>query len=541
MKKMHSPMSRRQALQALASVWGASLAAAAMPSVVYAQERKGSLVIGLDFADNQTFDPARFATNSAPMVLRAAYDGLLTMAPGDYVNLQPVLATRWVRTPDGKGWRFTIRQGVKFASGATMTVEDVKWSLDRVINLKDQPSQYLSAVDKIQIVDPNTLDIILKSPNEPLLPILAAPEFVVLERKVVEQNGGTDAANAKDTDKATAWLNNNSAGTGPYRLTQWERDTSVQLVANPNSWRGPAPFQRIVIRHISDGAAQLLAVRRGTADAAFNLIPEQIASIKDSPDVRVVSAPSLDFVYLGISQNPEGNKALGIKEVRQAMARAIDFDGIRNGLLGGAGMRAAHFLPIGANGSTEQIAKEIGPREDLAAAKQLLAKAGYPNGFDFVLAYGNTAFAGLPYQALAQKVQSDLGRVGIKATLRPMDPVNFRTMMVGGKAEGAFLGPWIPPAVESSLWAAATVERVAKRIHWNPPPELVKLVRDAATEQDPKKQTQLWLEYQKQMVDHAHLIVLFQPVYRVAVYKAVGAFPLTGAGWILDLPGVKPA
>ena len=541
MSGTHASLSRRRTLQWLTAAGGAALTGVGMPGYVFAQERKGALVIGLDFSDNQTFDPARFATNSAPMVLRGAYDGLLTMAPGKYVDLIPVLATRWARTPDGKGWRFTLRQGVTFASGATMTADDVKWSFDRVINLKDQPSQYLQAVERVEIVDPATIDFILTKPNEPFLPILAAPEFVILERKLVEQNGGVAGANAKEADRATVWLNNNSAGTGPYRLTQWERDTSIQMVANANSWRGPPPFQRVVIRHISDGAAQLLAVRRGNADAAFNLIPEQIAAIKGSPDVRVESAPSLDFVYLGISENPEMNKALAVKDVRRAIGHAIDFDGIKNGLLGGAAMRAAHFLPIGVQGSTEAIASEIGFHEDLPLARQLLAKAGYPNGFEFQLAYGNTAFAGLPYQALAQKVQSDLARVGIKAVLRPMDPVNFRTMFTGGKAEGAVLGPWIPPAVENSLWASATVERVAKRLHWTPPDDLVKLVREAATRTDPKQQTQLWIEYQKRMVDQAHMIVLFQPIYRVGVYKSIASFPLTGAGWILDLPAVKPA
>jgi peptide/nickel transport system substrate-binding protein len=66
-------------------------------------------------------------------------------------------------------------------------------------------------------------------------------------------------------------------------------------------------------------------------------------------------------------------------------------------------------------------------------------------------------------------------------------------------------------------------------------------VRDAATASDPKQQTQLWIEYQKRMVDEANMIVMFQPIYRVGVYKSIGAFPLTGAGWILDLPAVKPA
>jgi len=530
-------LSRRQALKLLLAGSAAPLTA----QLAHAQSRRNALVIGLDFSDTLTFDPARFATNSAPMVLRAAYDTLLTMSPDDYLDLKPVLATRWARTPDGRGWRFTLRQGVKFASGAAMTAEDVKWSFDRVIGLKDQPSQYVQVIDRVEVVDQGTVDFILTKPEEPLLPILAAPEFVVLERKVVEANGGLSGGAAKDGDKASAWLNNNSAGTCAYRLTRWERDAQIQLVANPSSWRGVPPYERVVIRQIGDGAAQLLAVRRGDIDAAFNLLPEQIASVKGSADVRIQSANSLDFVYLGLTQNAEFNKALAIKEVRQAVGCAIDFDGIKNSLLGGAANRAAHFLPVGVRGSTDAIAREIGFREDLARAKQLLAKAGYANGFEFPLAYGNTSFAGMPYQALAQKVQSDLGRVGIRATLRPMDPVNFRTMLTGGKAEGGVLGPWIPPAVENSLWASATVERVAKRLHWTPPADIVKLVHDAAVAQDPKQQTQLWIDYQKAMVDQAHLIVLFQPIYRVAVYKSVGSFPLTGAGWTLDLESVKPA
>jgi hypothetical protein len=253
------------------------------------------------------------------------------------------------------------RQGLAIHAAARCYVrerrDDDRRRREVVVRPRDQsqgpPSQYLQAVERVEIVDPATIDFILTKPNEPFLPILAAPEFVILERKLVEQNGGVAGANAKEADRATVWLNNNSAGTGPYRLTQWERDTSIQMVANANSWRGPPPFQRVVIRHISDGAAQLLAVRRGNADAAFNLIPEQIAAIKGSPDVRVESAPSLDFVYLGISENPEMNKALAVKDVRRAIGHAIDFDGIKNGLLGGAAMRAAHFLPIGVQGSTE--------------------------------------------------------------------------------------------------------------------------------------------------------------------------------------------
>ena len=532
-------MSRRDLIRTL-GVGGAAIAAG-LPGRVLAQSKKNTLVIGIDISDTITLDPARLAQYTSPMTVAAAYDTLVTMTPGDYINIKPMLATKWGRTPDGKGWRFTLRDGVKFASGNPMTIEDVKWSFDRVINLKDQPQQYIAHVERVDIVDPHTLDIILKAPNEPLLTIIAAPEFVVLERKVVEQHGGTAAADAKDADKATPWLNSNSAGTGPYRIAQWERNAQIQLVRNPHYWQGMPPFERVVIRHMSDSAAQLLALRRGDVDAAFNLIPEQIATLKSDANVRLASLTSLDFVYMAVTQEPEFNKALAVKEARQAIGYAIDYDGIKNSLLGGAAVRPAHFLPIGVSGSTEQIAKEIGFREDLKKAKELLAKAGMPDGFEFEIAYGNAAVAGVTYQLLGQKIQADLARVGIKAKLNPMDQVNLRTTYTTGKSQGGVLTFWNPPAVENELWAAAVVERVAKRVHWTPPDDVVKLVHQAAEESDPKKQAALWVEWQKRVVDQANHFVLFQPVYQIGVYKSIKKFPLTAAGWQLEMYGVTAA
>jgi peptide/nickel transport system substrate-binding protein len=257
--------------------------------------------------------------------------------------------------------------------------------------------------------------------------------------------------------------------------------------------------------------------------------------------LRLEALTSLDFVYMALTQEPEFNKALAKKECRQAIGYAIDYDGIKNALLGGAALRPAHFLPIGVSGSTEEIARQIGFRQDLDKAKQLLAQAGQPDGFEFEIAYGNAAVAGISYQTLAQKLQSDLGRVGIKVKLNPMDQVNARTMYTTGKMQGGVLTFWNPPAADNLLWAAATVERVAKRVHWTPPDDLVKLVHDAAAEPDAKKQADLWVEYQKRMVDVAHHFILFQPIYQIAVRNSLAKLPLTAAGWQLDMYGVKPA
>src|SRR4051794_23001916 len=263
------PLARRDLL----SLLGAGAAAWLPAGPAFAQARGATLVIGIDISDTITLDPARQAQYTPPMTLAATYDPLMTLEPGDYVQPKPALATAWARTPDGKGWRFTLREGVKFASGAPLTPQDVQFTFQRLIALKEQTQQYIKAIDRCEVVDAKTIDLVMNDPAAPILNILCAPTFGILEKKVVEAQGGSMAPDAKEKDKATDWLNQNSAGTGPFRLVRWERNQQIQLVRNPNHWRGAPAYERVVIRHFSDSAAQLLAIRRGDIQAAFNLIP----------------------------------------------------------------------------------------------------------------------------------------------------------------------------------------------------------------------------------------------------------------------------
>jgi peptide/nickel transport system substrate-binding protein len=532
-------MNRRDVLRLVGGGMGAALLGS-LPEKVLAQRQRDTLVIGIDISDIVTLDPARIATYTAPMVMNAAYDTLVTMKPGSMIKIEPRMATAWERLDDGKRWRFTLRQGVKFASGNPVTADDVKFSFDRVMNLKDQPAGYIPHVERVAVADPQHFDIYMKQADLPLLTILCAPEFVVCERKQLEAVGGTADADAKDKDKAVTWLNSNSAGTGAFRIVGWERNAQIQLVRNPNYW-GPRPaYERVVIRHIGDGAAQLLAVRRGDIQAAFNLIPEQVSEAKTDRNLRIESLNALDYCYMAIMQEAEINKALAVKECRQAISYAIDYDGIIKNLVGGSAVRPAHFLPIGVLGSTDAVARNVGPREDLAKAKELLAKGGYPNGFEFEFAYSNASWVGVPYQALALKIQSDLARVGIKANLKPQDQLNMRTDYLGGKFKGAIITYWNPQSVENLNWAEAVVQRVAKRVRWDIPKEVRDSTFDIAKLQDARKAEAEWIKWQEKMVDQANLIVLFQPIYQIAVRDEVAALPLTAAGWVVELDGAKP-
>ena len=127
---------------------------------------------------------------------------------------------------------------------------------------------------------------------------------------------------------------------------------------------------------MSESAAQLLAIQRGDIDVAFNLIPEQLARLKGEPNVEVKGATSLDFIYMAVAG--ADNTALQNKLARQAIGYAIDYDGIIKNLVGGDAVRPVCFLPVGVNGWTEELTKEIGFREDLP--REAVARGGRHDG-----------------------------------------------------------------------------------------------------------------------------------------------------------------
>ena len=397
----------------------AGLLLAAVAGAPAIAQDKQVLVLGVDISDSRNFDPARMSDYSSPITNAAVYDRLVTQTPGNYETVEPSLATAWERLEDGKRLRFQLRDDVKFFDGSPLTAEDVKFSLDRLLNVKDQPAVYASNLEGTEIVDPHTVDLVVKDPAVPIMINLAAPAFAIYSKAMTEANGGVSGPEAETQDQATQWINQNSAGSGPYHMVAWERNGQIVMQKNPHYWGGEVPFERVVIRHIGDSAAQLLALENGDIDAAFNLTTEQLAALEGNAEHRHQVGPQPRLRLHGADHQPELNEGLAKLENRQAFAHSIDYDGIIEHLMGGNAVRPANFLPIGVGGSTEELTEAIGYREDLDKAKELLAAAGNPDGFAFDLSYANAAIVGTSYQLLAQKIQSDVARVGITGQPRP--------------------------------------------------------------------------------------------------------------------------
>jgi len=510
------------------------------PTNLAAAADKKVLVIGRDATDIRTFDPARAAETTPPMILRAAYDTLVTVTPDDYNQVKPMAADSWEQADGGQSWVFHLHPGIKFASGNPLTATDVKFSFDRLKNLKDQPAYLEDNLAEVDVVDPLTVKLKMIDKTQPLLRFLPSVSFAILDSKIAQAHGAVSTPGADKADTATQWLDNQTAGSGPYQMTSWQRNTAIVLEQNPNYW-GPKPaFQRIILKYMTDSGAQLLALRNGDIDAAMNLTPEQLTSVQNDPNITIASGLSLDFAYMTLTSSSDLSQPLSKQAARQAVAAAIDYDGIIANLLGGYAVRPASFLAIGMAGSTADLTKQIGYKYDVAKAKSLLAQAGYPDGFSFELSFPTTAFGGIPYEVLAQKLQSDLGAVGIKITLDPMTTTNFTSKYKGGKSVAA-MWEWVPDIPDPWTWTEPAVDRVAKRVHWTPSAETVALVGQASGTPDNALAASLNQKLLTELVDRTNYVVLFQPVYRIATSKAISGYHVTAAGWLTDLADIKPA
>ncbi len=533
-------ISRRESLKLLAAGGlGGLIASTGAIQFAYSDDGK-VLVIGLDISDTNSFDPGRQFVYSAPITMHATYDSLVTMKPGDYETVLPSLAASWEAVDDGAALVFHLREGVKFSSGNALTSDDVKFSLERLINLKDNPAELASNIASVEAVDPLTVKIVTKDKTQPLLTLLVGPTFAISDSKVVTEQGGTSAVGADTADKATSWLDTHSAGSGPYVLARWEPSVQVVLEANPNYWGEAPKFSRIVLQHIPESATQLITLDRGDIQAALNLTSQQLDGLKDNADIALVEGDSLDYVYMTLTSGADINPNLAIKEARQAIAHAINYDEIISGLVGGHATRPPSFIPNGIGGMTAELTKEIGYNYDPEKAKALLKQAGLEKGFSFDLSFGDASVAGTTYALIAQTIQSQLAAVGITANLQPLDQSTARDKYRAGEL-AAFLTFWNPDAPEAWTWASASVQRVAGRVRWQVPAELTELVAKAGGAANADEARKLYREYAVALIDNTNYVVIFQPIYRVAVRKSVTGWAMTATGWQVDLGTLGPA
>jgi peptide/nickel transport system substrate-binding protein len=332
-------------------------------------------------------------------VASLVHDSLLGYDSAD-AEIVGHLATEWELTSPTT-MRLTLREGVSFHDGSPVTAEDVKATIDRVGNPESGLAWHglIFPSGGANVLDERTVEVFTEEPFGPLEKSLAVmPIFPA-----------GDIANPE-------LFNQRAMGAGPYTFVSYEQNR-VTLEANPDYWAGAPKIQTVVFDYIQDANARVSALLSGQADIITRTSAEQLARVADDPNFYIVDVPPLtQIVY--IYQN-KGN--LASKEVRQALAHAIDREAIVEGILQGVGKVPYSSIATTAPGYQEQPERfEYDPER----ARELLASAGFEDNLTLTMATTTL----VPFQKeIDQAVVQFLGDVGITVDLTTLEVGAFRT------------------------------------------------------------------------------------------------------------------
>jgi peptide/nickel transport system substrate-binding protein len=477
-----------------------------------AQSRSDVLVIGMELGMITSLDPAKGFEVYGSGVMAQVYDRLLDFPAGKFDKPEPSLAESWKVSPDGVVWTFNLRKGVKFHSGNPMTAEDVVYSFQRAILLKDQPAfiitQFGLTPESIKALDPHTVQITLpkKYAGGLFLACMASIVTSVVDAKVVQQNiAKTDQF--PNGDHGVTWLSRNSAGTGPFILRKWERGEGVVLDANPAHFRYAPKVKRVIYKDIPEAASRRLQVEKGDLDIAWNMLPDQVNQLTGNKDLRIERYSDNAIEYLGMNVT---RPYLSDKRVRMAIRYAIDYDGIVNKVLGGAAKQISTFIPEGFAGYEPRILYKT----DIEKAKQLMKEAGV-SGFETTM-YHNDAS---PRPEVGQVIQASLAKIGIKVNLNKMVGAQLMPLYRAQKTD-LFLGGWGPDYNDPHTNAQPFGDHTSKQLAYRNAYEnekTAKMIEDAGVEMDDGKRIALYQAANKIIQEEGPFAFLYQRLFLHAV------------------------
>lgn len=486
-----------------------------------------TLVMVGSMDDIQGFDPAAVAEYTAQTIINNVYDRLMRYEPEDLGKLVPSAAESYSMSEDGRVFTFTLRPGQKFHSGNPLTAEDVAFSFQRVVKLNlaeaylfNQLGWTADTVDEmVKAVDPATVELHVGSSVAPnlILNLLASVPGSIVDKKLVLEN-------EKDGDLGREWLKTATAGSGPFSLRSWTANETLVLDSNPDYRLGAPAMTRVVFRHVPEPAAQRLVLEQGDADVALNLTADQLQDLEGKPGVTIVPGDSAITWYLGLNQKDE---RLANPKVQQAVRYLVDYDGMAGSFLKGQYKVHQTFWPAGFSGSLDENPYKFDP----ARAKELLAEAGYPDGFEIRL----DCFNNPPSADICQSIQQTMAEGGIKVDLVLAERKQVLTQYRARQHQMVY-AYWIPDYLDPQANATSftrnldnsdkpQTQSVAWRNAWDIP-ELTKKTEEAFGELDTAKRQALLDELQTTLLHEGPIITLFQATPQYARRSNVDGFVL---------------
>jgi len=366
--------------------------------------------------DSLTLDP--HAQNEGPthMVSRQVYEGLVT--PGINMEILPQLATSWEAT-DPVTWVFTLRKGVKFHDGSSLTASDVAFSINRAKTAPSDMVDLIKSIKSAKAIDDNTVEVKTEGPNPILLNQLT--QIFVMSEAWAKANSCEESYNWDAGE--TSYCASNANGTGPFKITFREQDVRT-VFEKHNDWWGDHSthnIDKIELLPIKNDATRVAALLSGEIDYT-NVVPVQdIERIKSSSAHTVKMTPSNRTIFFGMDQgsaelnssNIKGKNPFADKRVRLAMYHALDMEAIKVKIMRGQSFPAGIITAPGINGHTPERDKRFAYDPELS--KTLLAEAGYPDGFELTLDCPNDRY--INDEQICVAAIGMFAKIGVKVNL----------------------------------------------------------------------------------------------------------------------------
>jgi len=365
-------------------------------------------------------------------------------------NLIPRLATEWfVKENDPTVWVFKLREGVKFHGGQDFTAEDVVFSLNRARTDKSNMRQLHADVVEVRAVDDHTVEVQMAGPS-PLYPNNTTNTFI-MDKGWSEENDVVEVQDFGAGEDNYAVRNTN--GTGPYVLESREPDVRSVLKAFDGHWADAPDVTEIVYLPIKEAATRVAALLSGEVDIVQDVPVQDIERLSATDGVKVETGPENRIIYFGYkfgdaplkSSNITDRNPFNDAKVREAMELAIDRVAIQRVVMRGNSVPAGVATPPFVNGWTPEL--DAYPQPDVAKAKELLAEAGYPDGFTVTLDTPNDRYVN--DEAISQAVVGMLGQIGIQVTLASRPVAQHSPIILQNDTDFYLLG-WGVPTFDSA-------------------------------------------------------------------------------------------
>ncbi|MET7303473.1 ABC transporter substrate-binding protein [Embleya sp. NPDC005575] len=479
-----------------------------------AQGDGGTLVVDTSFS-LKTADPGRTFEPTGILVTRPVYDTLLTFAGGDVTKPVPLLAASYEAAPDAKTFTFPLRPEAKFSDGTPVTAKDVVFSFNRVKNLKGNPAFLLDGVTATA-KDEHTV-VLSTEAADPALPFrIATPALGVVNSKTVAAHGGTDAAGADQGDKAEQFLNTDSQGSGPYKITKYDVSSEVILTRNDNYWGAKPKYAKVVVRNVPANTQQL-NVLSGESQISLDMSPDQAVKVKGQAQVLQQPTPTTAFLFS--NDNPATSPTTSNKDFQEAVRYGLDYKSLLD-VAGAGSAQAAGIVPNFFTGALDP-AKAV--QRDVPRAKAALARAGLNNPSVDLYYASDVTINGINFGDLAARVQANLKEVGITINLKPA-PTQTALDSYRNGSEAMGLWWWQADYPDASDYLAFTPgELVALRAGWKADAnaEVSGLAQRAKVATTDAERVQLYKQLQEAMNKTGPFIPLLQPAQVIAANNTV--------------------